>query len=247
MMNRINLIAILAIAIVVSIPIAYSAVEPSIIINMLTGQTTSPIQIKNSTGATIFQVDQDACVNGVCKIHIVIDAERTHDMSTQTCTVGCGFEDYTLELVRIEVEFDDDNECDGGVGSCLDYSSVWMDSMAMRGQLLSSNSSSFVNIRWLESIDGGVTVSTMNSPIGTSSTTYDNFQEQDFHTNYFEACEQRPTNKLAGLPDCLIRLMGGNQEVSNGTMSYKNFEVNTAFLYPNDATVTITHVGDLNP
>jgi len=247
-MNRINLIAILAIAIVVSIPIAYSAVEPSIIINMLTGQTTSPITIKNSTGATIFQVDQDACVNGVCKFHMVIDAERTHDMSTQTCTVGCGFEDYSLELARIEVEFDNDNECDGGIGTCFDYSSVWMDGLAMRGQLHSSaGSGTFVNIRWLESIDGGVTVSTVSSSIGNSATTYNNFQEHDFHTNYFEMCEQRPTNKLAGFPDCIITLMGGNQEIANGTLFYRNFEVNTAFLFPNDATFTITHSGDLNP
>ncbi len=54
---NLNLVLVLTILLVISIPIAYAVVEPSIIINMLSGQTTKPLQIKDFSGNEIFSVD----------------------------------------------------------------------------------------------------------------------------------------------------------------------------------------------
>jgi len=54
---NLNLVLVLTILLVISIPIAYALVEPSIIINMLSGQTTKPLQIKDFSGNEIFSVD----------------------------------------------------------------------------------------------------------------------------------------------------------------------------------------------
>jgi len=54
---NLNLVLVLAVAIVVSVPIVYALVEPSIIINMDAGQTTKPLQIKDSVGTEVFSVD----------------------------------------------------------------------------------------------------------------------------------------------------------------------------------------------
>ncbi len=55
-------LVLIAVALVITIPMAYSAVEPSIIINMESGQTTKPLQVKDSGGSEVFSVDVDGTV-----------------------------------------------------------------------------------------------------------------------------------------------------------------------------------------
>lgn len=59
---NLNLVAIFAILAVISIPIVYAVVEPSIILNMDSGQTTKPLQIKDNLGNEVFSVDTDGTV-----------------------------------------------------------------------------------------------------------------------------------------------------------------------------------------
>ncbi len=60
--QNITPIGIVAIVLVVAIPLAYSASEPSIIINMISGQAEKPLQVKDSGGAEVFSVDVDGTV-----------------------------------------------------------------------------------------------------------------------------------------------------------------------------------------
>lgn len=61
-MEQRNLIAIILILVVVSIPIAYSATQPSIIINMEVTQTEKPLIVKDFLGQEVFSVDVDGTV-----------------------------------------------------------------------------------------------------------------------------------------------------------------------------------------
>jgi len=55
-------IALIAVALVVSIPLVYGIVEPSMILNMDFGQTTKPLQIKDSFGTEVFSVDTSGTI-----------------------------------------------------------------------------------------------------------------------------------------------------------------------------------------
>jgi len=61
-MMKINYYALLLIGLMISVPIAYSATEPSIIINMENAQTQKPFIIKDNLGAEVFSVDVDGTV-----------------------------------------------------------------------------------------------------------------------------------------------------------------------------------------
>lgn len=62
MQNQNIFLILIAVGFVITIPYAYSAVEPSIIINMESGQTTKPFQIKDNLGADVFTIDVDGTI-----------------------------------------------------------------------------------------------------------------------------------------------------------------------------------------
>jgi len=60
--SKINYYAVVLVLIMIAIPVAYSATEPSIIINMENTQTQKPFIIKDNLGAEVFSVDVDGTV-----------------------------------------------------------------------------------------------------------------------------------------------------------------------------------------
>jgi len=239
MMNRINLIAILAIAIVVSIPIAYSAVEPSIIINLVGSQTTDPFQIKDSGGTTLYRIDEVGCENSICNIDVEVVEEITHDTSTQS---GAGRENFTLIFAEYEIEFA--VCCQPDVPTSSFNSEVMLQNNGrMEAFLISeagsdSPSETIMRVGIYVSDDGGVTFTHQPMFISTNSLVYT--QRDDTNTSPNEVCRSRASHNLVGLPDCIISVRAGGSNNNNGTLSLKGFHLNIDVFLPAGATIVRT-------
>ncbi len=223
-MNRINLIAILAIAIIVSIPIAYSAVEPSIIINMLTGQTEKPIQIKNSTGTEIISIDTEGVILSKHFAKIIFEQDPELDF-TLNCITCSPEEDDFIILAEWRVDFvtEDFGQTSHeriiavGRGQAYIKTSLGTD-FAEFGMFHKPTSAT----NWLD---------TPLFRVGTFDTAYQRLADIN---SYSEMCNNR--NSVSD--PCQIRVMLGGSGSNNATVSIRESFMSADLQLPSGATLT---------
>ncbi len=84
--ENLNLFLILAVVAIVSVPIAYALVESSIVINMLSGQTTDPFVVKDFFGVEVFTVKSTGNLDLKNNNLIVGTGDLQFDSVTKTIT-----------------------------------------------------------------------------------------------------------------------------------------------------------------
>ncbi len=110
--QKITYIGLIAIALVITIPLAYSAVEPSIIINMESGQTTKPLQVKDSGGSEVFSVDVDGTLFpevATGSIRETLDV-TVINYSNSSFTVLTSNEVFVNHLILWQIDIDDNGD-----------------------------------------------------------------------------------------------------------------------------------------
>jgi len=222
---NLNLVLILAIALVVAIPVAYSAVEPSIIINMITGQTTNPFQIKDDTGKIVLEIDEDGFISNQHLVILSFD-ERTETDFVVTCS-PCSEDVEGDYLVLAEWNIDFDQTVDEGI----EFAPIVVQGI-MYGTIKTTDASSFGELSFFFSINNGTSWSAPQMPRIASSVT--NFENKvDTQSLSSPVCSRT-------LPDdnCLFRVMFGTTGSTQPTLTFRDAFAEMHLWLPSGATIT---------
>ncbi len=156
-MKKSNFLLILFLVAVVSIPIAYSATEPSVIINMIFGQTEKPLIIKDNLGQEVFSVDVDgtvfpapvvppapAQITTVQSLRFILIGEDSQPFRASAQTI-----DEQKVLAKFRVDFNSPQIDNGGFAG---FPPVYITHFWL-SNFLKSDTGDFTNVAIAESFD----------------------------------------------------------------------------------------------
>lgn len=205
-------------------PTIYAIVEPHIIINMDANQTTSPLQIKDTVGNDVFEVESDGQLKGHYFLNFEIGPETTQTITLQ------GIDNYQ-ELAKWRFDFTtDDNE----FGSSNIGVQMWHGYMT--GLMRSSENSFGAGIETRGEVvfaesDNGSTGWNDFMRILHSDQLYSHVERFNFGNTL---CDDRPNVS----DPCFVGVLWGGDNNNNGTLFLKNFELTVEMDLPQGATIT---------
>ena len=217
--RKLHYYAIILALVVISIPLAYSATEPSIIINMIFGQSEKPLIIKDNLGTEIFSVDTDGTLFPTVgsppltpdeelielRTELMFYESRPIQIHTLTCN-PCSDDTDFIGLAEWVITWDQAIDEDGNEFQVL----------ITDLHIASSMKSSGGTIRYgiYESEDSGTTFSSI-SLLVTSSVI---FRNNDSDSDSLNICDTRAFGET-----CIIRVQFGSTIVApNPTMDLKD-------------------------
>jgi len=229
--QKLNSIGLLAIFLVIAIPTVYGAVEPSIIINMESGQTEKPIQVKDSGGTIIFSVDTDGTVfpapvipttvTTVQSLRHIVLGEESH---TSTFTEDV---DDQIILAKWRVDFNSPLDDNGGF---FGLPPVFVTHFVLSGFMKNDNAD-FVQTSMSTSFDD-VTIDDEFQTDGNGSVAFQVTKFDD--VNDFDICQR---DNIAE-DECFITFGFHIPQGSGSTGVIADYLFELGIILPADTTIT---------
>jgi len=228
--NKVLLVGI-AIGLIIGVPVAYSATEPSIIINMIFGQSEKPIIVKDNLGVEVFSVDVDgtvfpAPVSGVTAIESLRFILIGEDTKTSTFTEDV---DDQKVLAKWRVDF---NSLQIDNGGFFGLPQVLVTHSHSTGFVKNDNSD-FVTISFSTSFDDITIDDEFFTDGNGGSTLYQGIRFSDV-TNEFNICKRTSIAQ----DECFITVGYHIPQGSGSTGAIKDLIFEIGIILPADTTIT---------